>query len=138
MKKIFFFTLTLLFFLLSCFPALAHPGRTDSSGGHYDRSTGEYHYHHGYSAHQHINGECPYDFKDKTNSSSSGKSSNSNNNSYTTRYTTTQQTTTQPTTQKEPISGTYKTYIKENPTSAALMGIAILILVAAGIYILKT
>gem|GEM_PF-1628254 len=25
--------------------ASAHPGRTDSSGGHYDRRTGEYHYH---------------------------------------------------------------------------------------------
>lgn len=23
----------------------AHPGRTDANGGHYDRSTGEYHYH---------------------------------------------------------------------------------------------
>ena len=28
----------------------AHPGRTDSNGGHYDRSTGEYHYHDGESA----------------------------------------------------------------------------------------
>lgn len=41
--------------------SFAHPGRTDSSGGHYDRSTGEYHYHHGYSAHQHKNGVCPYE-----------------------------------------------------------------------------
>lgn len=38
----------------------AHSGRTDSRGGHYDRSTGEYHYHHGYPAHQHPNGVCPY------------------------------------------------------------------------------
>ena len=37
----------------------AHQGRTDSNGGHYDRSTGEYHYHHGYKAHQHIDGKCP-------------------------------------------------------------------------------
>ena len=28
----------------------AHPGRTDSNGGHYNRSTGEYHYHDGLSA----------------------------------------------------------------------------------------
>lgn len=28
----------------------AHPGRTDSNGGHYDRSTGEYHYHNGESS----------------------------------------------------------------------------------------
>lgn len=26
---------------------LAHPGRTDSNGGHYNRKTGEYHYHNG-------------------------------------------------------------------------------------------
>ena len=51
----------------------AHPGRTDSNGGHTDHSTGEYHYHHGYSAHDHydMNGDgvvdCPYDFDDKTN-----------------------------------------------------------------------
>lgn len=55
----------------------AHPGRTDSDGGHYDRSTGKYHYHHGYPAHQHTNGECPYDFKDKTNHQSGHTSSSS-------------------------------------------------------------
>lgn len=63
----------------------AHPGRTDSNGGHTDHSTGEYHYHHGYSAHDHYDmdgdgdEDCPYDFKDKTGSSSgsSGYSSGS-------------------------------------------------------------
>lgn len=60
--------------------ALSHPGKTDASGGHYNRSTGEYHYHHGYPEHQHINGQCPYNFDDKTGqrsgtSSSSKKSS---------------------------------------------------------------
>ena len=50
-----------LFLLLSC-SALAHSGRTDSNGGHRDSSTGEYHYHHGYPAHQHIDGKCPYAF----------------------------------------------------------------------------
>ena len=46
----------------------AHPGRTDGSGGHYNRSTGEYHYHHGYSAHDHYDmdgdgdKDCPYDY----------------------------------------------------------------------------
>ena len=49
---------------------LAHPGKTDRNGGHTDHSTGEYHYHHGYSAHQHTDGVCPYDFDDKTNHSS--------------------------------------------------------------------
>lgn len=43
--------------------AFAHPGKTDSAGGHYDRSSGEYHYHHGYPTHHHDNGTCPYDFK---------------------------------------------------------------------------
>ena len=52
--------------------ASAHPGRTDSDGGHTDHSTGEYHYHHGYPAHQHrdLDGDgdldCPYSFDDKT------------------------------------------------------------------------
>ena len=54
------------------FSVYAHPGRTDAKGGHSNHSTGEYHYHHGYSAHTHydINGDgsidCPYDFDDKT------------------------------------------------------------------------
>ena len=56
--------------------ASAHPGKTDSNGGHTNHSTGEYHYHHGYSAHQHsdLDGDgdldCPYNFVDKTDSSS--------------------------------------------------------------------
>lgn len=52
--------------LASVIPVSAHPGRTDENGGHVDSSTGEYHYHHGYSAHQHEDGKCPYDFDDKT------------------------------------------------------------------------
>lgn len=63
-------TLMLMCVFLVCVPISAHPGRTDGAGGHYDRSSGEYHYHHGYSAHQHPNGECPYDYEDKTSSSS--------------------------------------------------------------------
>lgn len=55
--------------------ASAHPGRTDANGGHYNHSTGEYHYHHGYPAHQHIDGVCPYDYDDRTgwNSGSSSQ-----------------------------------------------------------------
>ena len=70
----------LLFIIAICLNlpvvALAHPGRTDSKGGHTDHSTGEYHYHHGYSAHQHsdLDGDgdldCPYNFNDKTDTSS--------------------------------------------------------------------
>lgn len=46
-------------------PVYAHPGRTDSKGGHMNHSTGEYHYHHGEEAHPHFdideNGtvDCP-------------------------------------------------------------------------------
>lgn len=48
-------------FILLTVSASAHPGKTDADGGHYDKSTGEYHFHHGYPAHQHENGICPYD-----------------------------------------------------------------------------
>lgn len=50
--------------------AYAHPGKTDGKGGHTDHSTGEYHYHHGYPAHQHPNGTCIYEFDDKTGQNS--------------------------------------------------------------------
>lgn len=61
--------------LLCLVSVSAHPGRTDKNGGHYNHSTGEYHYHHGYPAHQHIDGVCPYDYDDRTgwNSGSSGQ-----------------------------------------------------------------
>lgn len=50
----------IIIFVISAISCLAHSGRTDGRGGHYDRSSGEYHYHHGMSAHQHPNGVCPY------------------------------------------------------------------------------
>ena len=55
-----------IFLLVLSVPTYAHPGGTDANGGHYNRSTGEYHYHHGHPAHQHPNGVCPYDFDDRT------------------------------------------------------------------------
>lgn len=69
--------IALLLLLLLSVTVFAHPGNTDANGGHYDRSTGEYHYHHGYPAHQHTGGKCPYNFVDKTgeNSGTSGGSS---------------------------------------------------------------
>ena len=57
-----------------------HQGRTDSDGGHYDRTTGKYHWHHGASAHQHydMDGDgdldCPYDFKETANYEENSKS----------------------------------------------------------------
>ena len=71
-------TLLIVGVLLANLRICAHSGKTDGYGGHYNRSTGEYHYHHGFSAHQHTNGVCPYDFEDRT-SQSSGGSSNKNN-----------------------------------------------------------
>lgn len=68
---------TLAFCLLIVSFAYAHPGGTDSSGGHHVGGSSEYHYHHGYSAHSHrdMDGDgdldCPYDFKDNTKPSNS-------------------------------------------------------------------
>lgn len=39
------FTTVTLILLISCQCVLAHSGRTDANGGHYNRKTGEYHYH---------------------------------------------------------------------------------------------
>lgn len=65
MRKRYLIPIFACILLLSCCTvALAHPGDTDANGGHYDHSTGEYHYHHGYPAHQHTDGKCPYDFDD--------------------------------------------------------------------------
>lgn len=61
MKKKFLIFLAILVLLL--IPVSAHSGGTDAAGGHYNHSTGEYHYHHGHPAHQHINGVCPYESK---------------------------------------------------------------------------
>ena len=57
--------------------SFSHSGRTDGNGGHYDNFTGEYHYHHGYPAHQHTNGVCPYNYKENntTNTTSTNNSS---------------------------------------------------------------
>lgn len=51
--------------LVLCAAASAHPGRTDSSGGHRDNNNvsglGSYHYHcSGHPAHLHPGGVCPY------------------------------------------------------------------------------
>ena len=67
--------------------AYAHPGGTDSNGGHYNRATGEYHYHHGMSAHQHYDMDndgdldCPYNYSGSSNSNQSSNSGNSSRSS---------------------------------------------------------
>ncbi|WP_306488323.1 YHYH domain-containing protein [Agathobaculum sp.] len=70
----------ILCFILVFVSASAHSGRTDANGGHWDSSTAEYHYHHGYPAHQHTNGVCPYDYDDQTGATSGSPSSGSSSN----------------------------------------------------------
>ena len=71
--------LVLVLALLLSLPVLAHSGGTDSKGGH--NGPGGYHYHHGYPAHQHEGGQCPYDFDDRTGESSGTSSSGSSSSS---------------------------------------------------------
>ena len=91
MRKMIFFLAVCVLIISDCiFPVYAHPGGTDSRGGHYNHSTGEYHYHHGYPEHDHydMNGDgsvdCPYDFDDKTGS---GSNTSDLSSSYTNGYT---------------------------------------------------
>ena len=82
MKKV--FTLVTLILLLISFCgvlASAHSGRTDSNGGHTNSATGEYHYHHGYPAHSHPNGICPYRTNGSSGSAGSSSSSSSSSSS---------------------------------------------------------
>ena len=68
MNRLLIYIISLYLLLVLPITANAHPGRTDEQGGHTDHSTGEYHYHHGQSAHQHFdidgNGspDCPLTF----------------------------------------------------------------------------
>lgn len=57
-KNILLVLLALSLFVPFC---AAHRGRTDENGGHAEAATGEYHYHHGFPAHDHPNGICPYE-----------------------------------------------------------------------------
>lgn len=44
------FTLPVILVLVLALTASAHPGKLDKNGGHYDKETGEYHYHKGPNA----------------------------------------------------------------------------------------
>lgn len=76
MKKLFSFILAIALISISS-PVFAHSGKTDINGGHYDYSAGEYHYHHGYSAHSHYdidgdgNIDCPLTYKNNITAASS-------------------------------------------------------------------
>ena len=75
MKRVYMVAITLLLVIvvagLTPLISLSHSGGTDGKGGHRDSSTGEYHYHHGYPAHQHPNGQCPYNYINNTSSTNS-------------------------------------------------------------------
>ena len=49
-KRKFIFATAVVLALLLASTALAHPGKLDANGGHYDKETGEYHYHKGPNA----------------------------------------------------------------------------------------
>lgn len=51
MKKLLCVITTIIFLLTLTVLCFAHSGRTDANGGHFDHSTGEYHYHNGNSNH---------------------------------------------------------------------------------------
>lgn len=71
-KKTFYIICLLIFTLILTLNVFAHPGRTDSNGGHYDRSTGEYHYHDGEHAgkKQSDKKDSEYNYSGKTNNNS--------------------------------------------------------------------
>lgn len=119
MKRFISVIFFLIFLITSLFFVAAHPGGTDSSGGHYNRSTGKYHYHHGYSAHQHPNGECPYDFDNKTGGSSGYRIEKD-------KTTTKKATTTQKETKEEGE--------KENKTNFTGLYILVAIILAPMVY----
>lgn len=139
MRKLLVF---LLVFVVLPFSALAHSGGTDSMGGHYNRSTGEYHFHHGYSEHQHTGGKCPYDKSGRTNwptakpdlyaSSSSSSSSSSKYSksviSYASRATPrpTIQPTAVPRQESDGVSGSSLVYAFGGGAAAAAAGSAAL------------
>ena len=94
MKKICIAALLLICFLLATLQVFAHPGRTDEDGGHYVAGTSEYHYHHGYPAHDHYDmdgdgdKDCPYNFADKTGWNSGNSTTTKTTGSYFSSYTT--------------------------------------------------
>lgn len=124
MKKL-IAVLLLVYFILSSSCVFAHSGGTDHKGGHYDKGSGEYHYHHGYSAHQHNDMDsdgvldCPYNFVDKTDHNNSKSSSHSKSNySY----------------EEEPqVSSSYKLDYKKRNNLKAIIGFIFAIIVCIAI-----
>lgn len=111
------FAILVLTFCLTV-SSFAHPGRTDSRGGH--NSPSGYHYHHGYPAHHHTNGVCPYNYDDKTN-----HDNNNSSGSITNDISTEQHSYKTPTVNKTHISG-----------ADILSSILVLVIIGINIYLL--
>lgn len=104
----------LLFTIMLSIPAYAHPGSLDEYGGHYDYSTGDYHFHHGYPAHSHAGGRCVYSFRDNTD----GRYTYSNKSS------TTPQCTTAP---RPTMTQIHLNFFQRHPVLTGLGAFAIII-----------
>lgn len=130
MKRIIPLLICLLCIYFCAIPVYAHPGGTDSKGGHTNHSTGEYHYHHGYSAHSHydMDGDgdldCPYNFVDKTDNSSSYNNSAKGS---TTAKSSSQSTTTKSSSQSTTTSTSEQK--QEEPTMPIWLFIVLLIII---------
>ncbi len=61
-KKVLTFTISFVLCLLICGLAFAHSGRLDENGGHWDHSTGTYHYHTGENAGKKQSSSNSYDY----------------------------------------------------------------------------
>lgn len=94
LRRVFLISICLL---LMSSVSFAHSGRTDSNGGHKDKNNvsglGSYHYHHGYEAHLHPNGVCPYTAPVEKSTSTNTQSNTSSKNNSTTQVNTVQSQT---------------------------------------------
>ena len=75
-KKVLSLITSCLILIPMTLSVMAHPGRTDSKGGHYNRATGEYHYHSGGGASR-SSGSSSSGSSSSKSKSSSGSSSGS-------------------------------------------------------------
>ena len=127
MRRLLAFVLVLCS-LFSC--AYAHSGKTDSSGGHKDKynesGLGSYHYHHGYSAHLHPNGVCPYASTSKTQTTTPATTARTTTARTTAARTTTASTTSATTTNRTAAAATTSASTANKKDSPLLVMILIL------------
>lgn len=76
-KKVLSVLVCLLIVHSCAFSVIAHRGRTDANGGHWNRKTGEYHYHNGGRASSSSSGRSNYSSSSSSSSSNSSKTSSS-------------------------------------------------------------